>query len=97
MQHWEPELTGWEEHCAHEEGAMLGDPRRCPRHPHVKTSSDNGMFDAPCGECESEDDAADYEYFLNEQVARGCMPCPYPELPPPVRLVPPDDSDDIPF
>jgi len=32
-----------------------GDARRCPIHPHVKTSSPCGMFDAPCGECEYED------------------------------------------
>lgn len=35
-----------------EEGAALGDPRRCPRHPHVKTSSPCGMFDGNCSECE---------------------------------------------
>ena len=39
---------------ADELGAELGDPRRCPRHPHVKTSSPDGMFDAPCNECEAE-------------------------------------------
>lgn len=32
----------------------FGDPRRCSRHPDVKTSSDDGMFDAPCGKCEFE-------------------------------------------
>jgi hypothetical protein len=37
---------------------LSGDPRRCPRHPHVKTSSDDGMFDAPCDECEYEMDQA---------------------------------------
>lgn len=31
-----------------------GDARRCPRHPHVKTSSDDGMFDTCCGVCEAE-------------------------------------------
>jgi len=92
----EEELTGWEEHCAHEEGAMYGDPRRCPRHPHVKTSSDNGMFDAPCGECEADMDADYHEAVFDEEVAKGCMPCPYPELPAPVRLAPLED-DDIPF
>lgn len=25
----------------------------CHRHPHVKIRSDNGLFDAPCGECEA--------------------------------------------
>ena len=38
-----------------EEGAY-GDPRRCPRHPSEKTSSADGMFDAPCGACEAEMD-----------------------------------------
>ena len=33
-------------------GAVYGDPRRCSHHPHVKTSSDDGMFDVPCVECE---------------------------------------------
>ena len=51
------ELTGLEEHLRDEAGAF-GDARRCPRHPHVKTSSDDGMFDAPCGECEHEADVA---------------------------------------
>ena len=37
-----------------EHNAQYGDPRRCPHHPHVTTSSPDGMFDAPCGECESE-------------------------------------------
>jgi len=31
-----------------------GDARRCPVHSNVKTSSPCGMFDAPCGQCESE-------------------------------------------
>jgi hypothetical protein len=29
-----------------------GDARHCPHHPHVKTSSEDGMFDGLCGECE---------------------------------------------
>lgn len=39
-----------------------GDPRRCPWHPHVQTSSPDGLFDAPCGECEAamEDDRAPF-------------------------------------
>ena len=36
----------------------LGDPRRCPRHPNVVTSSADGLHDAPCGQCESEADVA---------------------------------------
>lgn len=46
------ELTGYEEHLRDSEGC--GDARRCPRHPGVKTSSDDGMFDAPCDRCEAE-------------------------------------------
>ena len=38
-----------------------GDPRRCRVHPHVKTSSDDGMFDGPCGECEAEMEMYDAE------------------------------------
>lgn len=30
-----------------------GDPRHCPVHPEVVTSSPDGMFDAPCGACEA--------------------------------------------
>ena len=37
-----------------EYNAQYGDPRRCPHHPHVTTSSPDGMFDAPCHECEGE-------------------------------------------
>ena len=44
----------------HDDGDFfpMGDARRCPCHPHVVTSSADGMFDAPCGECEAamEDD-----------------------------------------
>jgi len=36
-------------------GAVIyGDARRCPRHPGVKTSSDDGMFDGLCHICEGE-------------------------------------------
>lgn len=48
------QLAGYDEHL--QDSRFLGDARRCPRHPHVKTSSDNGMFDAPCGVCEYEMD-----------------------------------------
>lgn len=46
----------YEEEMQYEEGAKLGDPRCCPRHPHVKTSSPDGMFDGLCGACEAEMD-----------------------------------------
>jgi len=48
------ELTGLEEHLR--DSPFQGDARRCPRHPGVKTSSDDGMFDGVCGLCESEAD-----------------------------------------
>jgi hypothetical protein len=35
-----------------------GDPRRCPHHPEVQTSSPSGLFDAPCHLCEAEMDTA---------------------------------------
>lgn len=38
--------------------APAGDCRRCPAHG-CATSSPDGMFDAPCGACESEMEAAD--------------------------------------
>ena len=47
-----------------------GDPRRCPVHPEVQTSSPDGMFDAPCGKCESR----------MEEVY--CIGCGGPEHPP---------------
>lgn len=70
-----------------------GDPRRCPHHPHVTTSSNDGMFDAPCGECEHEmEQAAKAEEYAT-------MPCPCcgtigchggaacPDEPPPAPVV----------
>lgn len=39
-----------------EQGAELGDARRCPRHPHIVTSSPDGMHDGVCDECEFGDD-----------------------------------------
>lgn len=44
------ELTGIEEH--ERDSQYLGDARRCPLHPHIKTSSDDSMFDGLCSECE---------------------------------------------
>lgn len=44
-----------------------GDPRRCPRHPHVATSSPDGMFDAPCGACEYEMDEREEERHEQER------------------------------
>lgn len=33
---------------------FYGDPRRCPRHPSVRTTDPLGLHDAPCGQCEYE-------------------------------------------
>lgn len=55
-EHYE-ELTGYEEHL-HDSMDDGGDPRRCPKHPHVKTSSDDGMFDCDCYVCEGESEEA---------------------------------------
>jgi len=72
MSDYDNDLTGYEEHLR--DSQYLGDARRCPRHPHVKTSSDDGMFDAPCGECEYEMDAAaareDWEALTEEERER---------------------------
>src|SRR5258708_1823341 len=46
------ELTGLEEHLRDSE--YQGDPRRCPRHPHVATSTPDGFFDMCCNICEGE-------------------------------------------
>jgi hypothetical protein len=46
-------LTGYEEYLRDSEGTQ-GDARRCPRHPHIKTSSDDGMIDGLCNVCEYE-------------------------------------------
>lgn len=46
----------------HDEYLSVGDARRCPFHPGEKTSSDDGMFDAPCGECEFAMSVAEAEW-----------------------------------
>lgn len=43
---------------ADDQGAELGDPRRCPRHGTVISSPD-GQFDGPCPQCEGADDEYD--------------------------------------
>ena len=40
-----------------EDMGYQGDPRCCPRHPGVATSSPDGLHDTPCGRCEAEMDA----------------------------------------
>lgn len=47
----ELDLVAWE--TEERDAPFYGDPRRCPSHPHVKTSSPDGMFDGPCWECEA--------------------------------------------
>lgn len=55
MHDFENEWFSQEDESREDElGALLGDPRRCPHHPHMVTSSPDGMFDCPCGECEYE-------------------------------------------
>lgn len=67
-------------------GAEMGDPRRCPRHPHVVTSSPDGMFDCPCDECEYEMSA---EYAERQGAGERYVPAS-----PPVQ---PLEDDEIPF
>jgi hypothetical protein len=51
-----------------ERGAVYGDPRRCPVHPNVSTSSADGMFDAPCSACEAamDEDEAEGEGYKDD-------------------------------
>lgn len=56
--------------AVHEEQmGYQGDPRRCPRHPNIVTSSPDGMHDAPCGACEYEmyDEVGAEEKYLQER------------------------------
>lgn len=56
--------------AVHEEAmGYQGDARRCPVHPHVATSSPDGMFDAPCGACEAEADEAYYREVHEARMA----------------------------
>jgi hypothetical protein len=61
--HSADELTGLEEHLR--DTLFEGDARRCPRHPGVKTSSDDGMFDGVCGACESENEDAAHAWSVD--------------------------------
>jgi hypothetical protein len=60
----EQELVEWEADMDRRDAWYEGDARRCPRHPHVKTSSDDGMFDGLCGECEAEMDDSRYDQIV---------------------------------
>lgn len=44
-----------------------GDARRCPIHPGVKTSSDDGMHDCDCGLCEAASEEA-YQAMLWDEL-----------------------------
>ncbi len=61
------DLTGYEEHLRDSLGC--GDARRCPRHPHVITSSDDGLHDADCGQCEYEGEEEYQERLYAEELA----------------------------
>ena len=65
-----------EQEMMDELGAQIGDARRCPRHPGIKTSSDDGMFDGLCGRCEYESDAAFRE---EEQTSPTRTECNVPD------------------
>lgn len=72
-------IDPYQEAMEDELGAAMGDPRRCPHHPHVITSSPDGMFDAPCDVCEGEmeEDARRTEYEEWLKTAPKCSPLPY--------------------
>jgi hypothetical protein len=56
MQVWnDDEVDPFLESRDHEDVFFFIGARRCPRHPGVKTSSDDGMFDGPCHLCEGEE------------------------------------------
>lgn len=61
----------FEEEMMYEAGATYGDPRRCPRHPEVQTSSDDGMFDCDCYKCEHEAEEA-YQAMEAARVGGHC-------------------------
>lgn len=94
---YDDELTGLEEH--ERDSQYTGDPRRCPRHPHVKTSSDDGMFDAPCGECEADMAQAAFEWDHDPENPKRpyCGIGTYIAVEPRNMARCTDTDDDIPF
>ena len=75
------DMTGEEEHMRDSADFGFGDARRCPRHPHVKTSSDDGTFDGVCGPCEADaDDWADWSDARDAYNARpvACLDNGFP-------------------
>ena len=78
-------------------GATFGDPRCCPRHPSVRTSSDDGMFDGVCGDCEGESELAaqmwDYDP-ANPERAHCALPVAPSAAEPMFRIATCQDVDD---
>jgi len=68
----------WLEAFHDEEGAKLGDPRRCLHHPHIATSSPDGMHDSLCGACEAAADET--EVSVDELVELGVCEAATDEL-----------------
>jgi len=60
-------IDPYQEAMDDEAGAAYGDPRRCPRHPGIATSSGDGLHDAPCGACEYE---SEYGESYDERAQR---------------------------
>lgn len=58
-----------------ERGGEYGDPRRCKVHGCV-TSSPDGMFDAPCPQCENEIEDARWREHDGEAVLLVVQPAP---------------------
>lgn len=79
------ELTGYEEHLR--DSQFLGDARRCPYHPHITTSSDDGMFDGLCNLCEAGEEALRLENEPENTLTVTAVAVP-PS---------PEEEDDIPF
>lgn len=72
----------------------MGDARVCPSHPWIATSSPDGMFDCPCGQCES--NMEDMGHPDQEPVVAD-DPIIGRRMGHPVYLSQVDDDDDVPF
>lgn len=68
-----------------------GDPRRCPTHPNVLTSSADGLHDGVCGRCEHDS----YLRELEDELAAA--PTVTPDDEETEVLEAPKVDDDIPF
>jgi hypothetical protein len=92
----------WEEiYYACSDAGSFGDARRCPAHPHVKISSDDGMFDGVCHICEGqmEDHRMMWEYDQSNPRRQFCGIEVYVAMPRYSSLVActPSEEDNIPF